>query len=202
MTIKDIDLYRLRAEDLAKYLPEGGCSGARSADELAQMLIGGERKAAECDGIDRRMAEAVDGVLGVDLRLPESDPMQQMVPEKIIELNSPDAGSPIIVTGNSIITHQVLGRVLNAARTRAFVIPVDTMGLTYDNAVAGGFFTPMKVMTALAESGIASRSSARRMVIGGLGSSIRSGIERVTRWTVDLGPVSGYELPLWLLSRQ
>ena len=76
------------------------------------------------------------------------------------------------------------------------------MGLTYDNAVAGGFFTPMKVMTALAESGIASRSSARRMVIGGLGSSIRSGIERVTRWTVDLGPVSGYELPLWLLSRQ
>ena len=46
MTIKDIDLYRLRAEDLAKYLQRAGAP-ARERGRAAQMLIGGG-KAAEC----------------------------------------------------------------------------------------------------------------------------------------------------------
>jgi len=49
MTIEEIDLYWLTAEDLVKYLPEEGCSGAKSARELAQMLIDKKMKAADCD---------------------------------------------------------------------------------------------------------------------------------------------------------
>lgn len=127
--------------------------------------------------------------------------MQQKVPDPLYEYNSPDASSPIIVTGNSIITHQILGLILNAAKVKAFVIPIDTMGFTYDNAVAGGNLSPMKIMTALTGSGIASKSSSKKMIIGGLGASLKGNIERITRWTVDVGPESGYELPLYLLSR-
>ena len=200
MTIEEIDLYWMKAEDLAKYLPEEGC-GAKNAKEFAQMLIDKKLKAADCDKIDKKMAAAIDGVLSVDIRLPESDPMQQKVPEPLYEYNSPDADSPIIVTGNSIITHQILGLILNAAKVKAFVIPIDTMGFTYDNAVVGGNLTPMKVMTALTGSGIASKSSSKKMIIGGLGASLKGNIERITRWTVEVGPESGYELPLYLLSK-
>jgi acetyl-CoA decarbonylase/synthase complex subunit gamma len=201
MVVEEIDLYWLKAEDLAKYLPEGGCGDAKSARELAQALIDKKRNAVDCGDIDKRMAETIDGVLSVDIRLPESDPMQQKVQEKLFEYNSPDADSPIIVTGNSIITHQILGLILNAAKTKAFVIPVDTMGFTYDNAVAGGNVTPMQVMKALTESGISNKNMSRKMIIGGLGSNLKSGIERITRWSVEAGPVSGYELPLYLLRR-
>ncbi len=200
MTIKEIDLYWMKAEDLARYLPEEGC-GAQSAKELAQMLIDKKLKAADCDKIDGKMAEAIDGVLSVDIRLPESDPMQQKVPERLYEYNSPDADSPIIVTGNSIITHQILGLILNAARVKAFVIPLDTMGFTYDNAVAGRNITPMQVMKGLNDSGISNKTPSKRMIIGGLGESLKGSIERVTRWTVEVGPVSGYELPLYLLRK-
>jgi acetyl-CoA decarbonylase/synthase complex subunit gamma len=200
MTIEEIDLYWMKAEDLAKYLPEEGC-GAKSARELAQMLIDKKLKAVDCDKIDRKMAETIDGVLSVDIHLPESDPMQQKVPEKLFEYNSPDADSPIIVTGNSIITHQILGLILNAAKVKAFVIPLDTMGFTYDNAVAGRNITPMQVMKALNDSGISNKTPSKRMIIGGLGEGLKGSIERVTRWTVEVGPVSGYELPLYLLQR-
>jgi len=127
--------------------------------------------------------------------------MQQKVPEKLYEYNSPDSGSPIIVTGNSIITHQILGLILNATRTKAFVIQVDTMGFTYDNAVAGGNVTPMQVMKAITESGISTKNMSRKMIIGGLGGGLKSSIERITRWSVEVGPTSGYELPLYLLKR-
>jgi CO dehydrogenase/acetyl-CoA synthase gamma subunit (corrinoid Fe-S protein) len=201
MVVEEIDLYWLNAEDLAKYLPEGGCGDAESAMELAQALIDKKLIAVDCDTIDKRMAEAIDGVLSVDIRLPESDPMQQKVPEKLFEYNFPDSDSPIIVTGNSIVTHQILGLILNAAKIKAFVIPVDTMGFTYDNAVAGGNVTPMQVMKALTESGISNKNMSRKMIIGGLGSSLKSSIERITRWSIEIGPISGYELPLYLLKR-
>jgi acetyl-CoA decarbonylase/synthase complex subunit gamma len=199
MTVEEIDLYWMKAEDLEKYLPEGGCNGAKSAKELAQMLIDKKLKAADCDKIDKKMAAAIDGVLSVDIRLPESDPMQQKVPEKLFEYNSPDPSSPIIVTGNSIITHQILGLIFNAAKVKAFVVPIDTMGFTYDNACAGGNITPMQVMKALTDSGIMNKASSKKMIIGGLGESLKGNIERITRWTVEVGPVSGYELPLYLL---
>jgi acetyl-CoA decarbonylase/synthase complex subunit gamma len=200
MTVKEINLYRMKAGDLARYLPDEGCNGAKNAKELAQMLIDKKLKASDCDKIDKKMAAVIDGVLSVDIRLPESDPMQQKVPEKLFEYNSPDPSSPIIVTGNSIITHQILGLIFNASKTKAFVIPIDTMGFTYDNAVAGGNVTPMQVMRAINESGILNKASSKKMVIGGLGEGLKSNIERIARWTVEVGPVSGYELPLYLLS--
>jgi hypothetical protein len=201
MVVEEIDLYWLKAEELAKYLPEGVYGDAKNANELAQALVDKKIKAVECDKIDSALAEAIDGVLSVDIRLPESDPMQQKVPEKLFEYNSPDGSSPIIVTGNSIITHQILGLILNAAKTKAFVIPIDTMGFTYDNAVAGGNVTPMQVMKALTESGISNKNMSRKMIIGGLGSNLKGSIERITRWSIEIGPISGYELPLYLLKR-
>jgi CO dehydrogenase/acetyl-CoA synthase gamma subunit (corrinoid Fe-S protein) len=204
MTIEEIDLYKLRAEDLGRYLPAGDSSacGAKSWTEFAQMLIDGKAKASDCGKIEKRMAAAIDAVLSIDIHLPESDPMQQKVPEKLFEYNSPDESSPVLITGNSIITHQILKLIFERSKAKAFVIPVDTIGYTMDNSVVGGAFTPMQVMKAINESGISNRSSGRRALISGLAGEQKSGIERITRWSLEIGPVSGFEIPMYLLSRQ
>lgn len=198
MAIEEIDLYKLKAEDLVKYLP----GQDKDWTEFARKLIDKRAKAVECPKIDKKMAEAIDAVLSIDIRLPESDPMQQKVPEKLFEYNSPDEDSPVLITSNSIITHQILKLIFDRSKAKAFVIPVDTIGYTMDNSVVGGAFTPMLVMKAINDSGIGNKSSARKALISGLAVEQKSGIERITRWSMEIGPVSGFEIPLYLLARQ
>ena len=95
-TIEEIDLYKLNAEDLEKYLPTTGCAscGARNGRDLAKALLEKKVRAVDCNGIEQRMAEAIDSVLSIDVHLPESDPMMQKVPEKLLEHNSPGPDSP------------------------------------------------------------------------------------------------------------
>ena len=204
MTIEEINLYKLTAKDVQRYLPgrERAACGTGSWDEYAQMLVDGTARAAECEEISPRMAAALDAILSLDVHLPESDPMQQKIAEKLIELNSPNESSPVILTGNSIVTHRMLRLIFDAARVPAYAVPVDTNGLTVDNAVAVGAFTPMAVMRAITDSGIAARSSSRRIIIPGLAHASKSAIERITRWTVEVGPVSGFELPMYLLTER
>ncbi len=204
MTVDEIDLYKLGAEDVKKYLPDGERAACGAADwgEYAQMLVDGTARAGECEAIPPRMAAAIDAVLSLDIRLPESDPMQQKVTDRLVEFNSPDESSPVLLTGNSVVTHRILRLIFEAARVPAFVVVVDTNGLTADNAVAAGAFTPMAVMKAIADSGIAGRTLSRRIIIPGLAHASKSAMERTTRWTVEVGPVSGFELPLYLLKEQ
>jgi CO dehydrogenase/acetyl-CoA synthase gamma subunit (corrinoid Fe-S protein) len=198
MTIEEIDLYKLKADDLVKYLP----GQDKGWTEFAQKLIDKKTKATECPKIDKKMAAAIDSMLSIDIRLPESDPMQQKVPEKLFEYNSPDENSPVLITSNSIITHQILKLIFDRSKVKAFVIPVDTMGYTMDNSVVGGAFTPMLVMKAINDSRIANKSSSRKALISGLAGEQKSGIERITRWSLEVGPVSGFEIPMYLLARQ
>jgi acetyl-CoA decarbonylase/synthase complex subunit gamma len=203
MTIEEIDLYKLKAEDIVKYLPEGdsSASGAKSWTEFAQMLIDKKVKAVSCAKIDKKMAEAIDAVLSIDIRLPESDPMQQKVPEKLFEYNSPDENSPVLITGNSIITHQILKLIFERSKVKAFIVPVDTNGYTMDNSAVAAAFTPMATMKAINESGVGNKVSARKAIISSLAADQKSGIERIARWSLELGPVSGFELPLYLLAK-
>lgn len=203
MTIEEIDLHRMGMEELAKYLPEQGCDecGAATAAQMAEKLISGDCQASGCTRIAASLAEKIDKVLSINIHLPESDPAMQKVRERLIEVNAPDESSPVLLTSNSIITIRILKLVLETTGTKAFLVPVDTIGYTVDNAVHESKFTPMAVMRALTDSGILSRSSSRRAVIPGLAADQKGTIERVTRWSLEVGPVSGFELPLYLVTR-
>jgi acetyl-CoA decarbonylase/synthase complex subunit gamma len=204
MTIEEIDLYRLEEKDIKRYLPDGqrAACGAGDWDEFAHKLLDGTARARECEAMDPRMALALDAILSLNIRLAESDPMQQKVTDRLVEFNSPDESSPVLLTGNSVVTHRILQTIFDATRVPAFLVVVDTNGLTADNAVAAGAFTPMAMMRAMEESGITSRSMSRRIIIPGLARDLKGSIERVTRWKVDVGPVSGFELPLYLLKNE
>ncbi len=163
------------------------------------MLLEKRVKASDCK-IDKKLAEVIDAVLTIDLHLPESDPMMQKVPEKLIEHNSPDLTSPVIISGNSVLTHQVLKLIFDTTKVKTYIVPVDTIGYTVDNAVVTNNFTSAGVMRALQESGISLKVSSRKMIIPGLAKDTKGGIERITRWSVEIGPVSGFELPLFIIA--
>ncbi|QLH74599.1 MAG: hypothetical protein HPY73_03465 [Methanomassiliicoccales archaeon] len=203
MVIEEIDLYRLSADVLENYLPtdKSPPEGFGSWGDFAKALTDGKARASDCKKIDGKMAFAMDAVLSIDIHLPESDPMQRKVPEVLFEYNSPDVGSPVLLTSNSVITHQILKLVLDTAKVKAFVIPVDTNGYTLDNAVITGNFTPMGVLKALTDSNIAAKTGAKRAVLPGLAKDLKNNIERATRWSMEVGPVSAFELPLYLLTR-
>jgi len=82
------------------------------------------------------------------------------------------------------------------------MVPVDTQGYTLDNAVTERTFSPMGVMKALMDSGVASKAQTRMLIIPGLASGMEKNIERAARWTVEVGPVSGFELPIFLAAKK
>jgi CO dehydrogenase/acetyl-CoA synthase gamma subunit (corrinoid Fe-S protein) len=204
MTVEEIDLHQLTAEDLAKYLPPEGCKekGFAGSRALSEALVGKKVKASECKGIVPELADAIDGVLSLDLRLPESDPMMNKVEEKLMEINSPDSSSPVLITGNSVITKQILTAIFGKTKVKAYLVPTETLGYTVDNAVNENTFTAMSVLKGIGDSRIASKVDERRLILPGLAETAKSSIERITKWPAEIGPVSGFELPIYLASRK
>jgi CO dehydrogenase/acetyl-CoA synthase gamma subunit (corrinoid Fe-S protein) len=204
MAIEEIDLYQLRAESLTSYLPCDDCGkcGARSCAQLAKDIIAGKGKATACPSISKILAETIDAIAEVRMSLPESDPMLLKTGSCLIELNSPDQDAPVFVTADSIVTVDVLKRIFSRTKVAAFMVPVDTQGYTLDNAVTERTFSPMGVMKALMDSGVASKAQTRMLIIPGLASGMEKNIERAARWTVEVGPVSGFELPIFLAAKK
>ena len=181
----------MTAEDLGKYLPPEGCKekGFAGSRALSEALVGKKVKASECKGIVPELADAIDGVLSLDLRLPESDPMMNKVEEKLMEINSPDSSSPVLITGNSVITKQILTAIFGKTKVKAYLVPTETLGYTVDNAVNENTFTAMSVLKGIGDSRIASKVDERRLILPGLAETAKSS-------------VSGFELPIYLASRK
>jgi CO dehydrogenase/acetyl-CoA synthase gamma subunit (corrinoid Fe-S protein) len=204
MVIEEIDLYQLRAESLVIYLPGDDCGkcGARSCSQLAKDICEGKGKATACPSMKKILAETIDAIAEMRMSLPESDPMLLKTGSGLIELNSPDQNAPVFVTADSIVTVDVLKRIFSRTRVAAFMVPVDTQGYTLDNSVTERTFSPMGVMKALMDSGVASKAQTRKLIIPGLAAGMEKNIERAARWTVEVGPVSGFELPIYLAAKE
>ena len=55
--------------------------------------------------------------------------MINKVEEKLIPINSPDVSSPVLITGNSVITKQILTAIFSTTKVKAFIVPTETLGI-------------------------------------------------------------------------
>ncbi|MFA5312561.1 MAG: (Fe-S)-binding protein [Methanomassiliicoccales archaeon] len=203
MAIEEIDLYQLTPDMIEMYLPGddcGKCTG-KTCSQMAKDILSGKGKASECPKLGRALANAIDSVAGLKISLAESDPMMTMSGEKLVELNSPGEDSPIMITADSSITVPILKRIFAATEVKAFLVPVDTMGYTLDNAVETKNLSPLNVMKAVMDSGLIGRAESKTLIIPGLARSLEKNIERATRYHIEVGPNSGFELPIYLASK-
>ncbi len=117
----------------------------------------------------------------------------------VITIGTPDEGSPVLVTGNSIYTHMVLGTVLDTADMDCYIMSIDTGGHTVDMSVVLNIFSGKEIKKTVYSSGIEKLVEHRSMVIPGFAASLKDEVEKETEWNVLVGPVCGMELPPYLI---
>jgi acetyl-CoA decarbonylase/synthase complex subunit gamma len=204
MVVEKVDFYGMSPADIAKYLPAKDCGscGYETCQEMAVALSEGRAKVKDCPEMAMGMAESLEGALSIKLEVHEADASMSTVKEALVEINSPGPGSPVLITGNAGVTLYVLGLIFSKAPSvSAWVVPTETKGFTVDHAAGMRLMTPMTVMRGLTGSAIAARVDHRTLLLPGLCAGIERQVEQMTRWKVELGPVSGFELPAFLIGR-
>ncbi|MFO7966757.1 MAG: hypothetical protein R6U44_04080 [Archaeoglobaceae archaeon] len=117
----------------------------------------------------------------------------------VITIGDPDEDSPVLVTGNSIYTHMVLGAILASADIDCHILSVDTGGHTVDMSVVLNIFRGEGVKKTVDASDIKKTAGHRVMIIPGFAAYFKDEVERETGWDVLVGPVCGLELPMYLI---
>ncbi|HED00345.1 MAG TPA: hypothetical protein ENN18_08175 [Proteobacteria bacterium] len=195
------DLYPDKV-DFLKYLDQSNCSqcGVFSCEKFIEMMKNGTKTPQECRFLDKKMAYAFELVLEIGKEWPEVPLLTHPRPGSVglVELNRPGPNSLVLISGNNDYTEQVLMTVLGKTRSPFFVIFVNTDGNTVDMSLIYHTFTAERIYNALKETGIEEKVSRRELLIPGFAYSLKEDVEKLTGWTVRVGPVCVAELPLFL----
>ncbi len=119
----------------------------------------------------------------------------------LMELGEPGPGDPVLVTGNSALTQEVLLAVLSTTTSPLFVLFSDTRGDTLDMALILGSFTPGRLKAALERDKVSERAGSSTLVLPGLAASLRDEVASIVGHPVEVGPVCAAELPLFFGDR-
>jgi CO dehydrogenase/acetyl-CoA synthase gamma subunit (corrinoid Fe-S protein) len=184
------------------YLKRTDCAqcGIESCEEFVDALSKGIRQPQDCPFLSKNEAYAFGVALKAKDLWPEVPLLTHSRPSLIglVEINSPDSGSSVLISGNNDYTEQVLLTTLGTTISPFFVIFVDTDGNTVDMAMIYHTLTAERIYKALKETGIQEKAKKREMIIPGFASSLREDIEKLTGWQVTVGPICAAELPLFL----
>lgn len=195
------DLY-LEKVNLKKYLDKTDCAqcGITSCDEFIIALRNGIKKPQDCPFLSKNEVYAFEVVLRVKDLWPDVPLLTHPRPSLVglVELNKPNTGSLVLISGNNEYTEQVLMTVLGTTIGPFFVIFVDTDGSTIDMAMIYQTLTAERVYKALKETEVEKKAGKRELIIPGFAASIKEDIEKLTGWRVRVGPICAAELPLFL----
>jgi CO dehydrogenase/acetyl-CoA synthase gamma subunit (corrinoid Fe-S protein) len=194
----DADLYIDRI-DIEKYLSTEECRkcGAKSCKDLVERLRGGE--SADLSALPVHRAGGIGTALGTDGILPVVPSLQHPRPVDagLFEINEPGPGDPVLVTGNSELTQEVMLAVLSTTTSPFFVLFTDTRGDTLDMAVILKSFTPGRIRKSYEELEVGERCGRGRLVLPGLAEAMGDDIAKAIGREVEVGPVCAAELPLY-----
>lgn len=193
------DLYQDHVEP-ARYLDTLDCQQCgfpscrhwlRSLQEKAVVPTG-------CPSLGPNESHALEVFLALDRILPPVEITQHPIPGALglHEINEPDPTSPVLVTGNSAVTQEVIMAILATTAAPFHVLFVDCQAYTVDMAVILGTFTPSRLDSALKETRLAQRVSHKELLLPGLTAPLKKAMEERTGWQVRIGPVCAGELPL------
>lgn len=194
------DLYLDRI-DLARYAGTETCQVCRvdSLAELLQRLRSGRLCAGRCPHWPRERVEAFRLAIDAGKVLPTIPPLGVPRPAEagLLDLNEPDAVSPVLITGNSRLTHEVLLAVLSTTTAPVRMASVDTQGHTVDMSLVYGTLTPEAIADALSADGSPADGFAGRIILPGLAESLAAAVSELLGRPLEVGPICAAELPLF-----
>jgi len=128
-----------------------------------------------------------------------TDPRKPVAVEPGLKvLGTPDENSPVFFTTNFALTYYTVASDIENSKINAYLIVVDTEGMSVDSGVAGRKLTAEKVADAIKETGIESKVKHRKIIIPGKASRISGEIEELSGWKVQVGPRDSSEISKYL----
>jgi len=196
----EADLYLDRI-DLTRYVETETCQVCRvdSLAELLDRLRSGQLCGGQCPHWPRERVEAFRMAINAGRALPTIPSLEVPSPTEagLFDLNGPTAASPVLITGNSRLTHQVLLAVLSTTTAPMWMVSVDTGGHTVDMSLVYGTLTTEAIAGALRAEDSRTRRLAGRIILPGLAEGLAAPVSRMLDRPVEVGPVCAAELPLF-----
>lgn len=167
-----------------------------SLGELLERLRSGQLSGGHCPHWPRARVEAFRTAIDAGEALPviPSLDVPRPVAPGILDLHGPTAASPVLVTGNSHFTQEVLLAVLSTTTAPMWLVTVDTLGHTLDMSLVFDTFTPAAIANALQA---AAPSFTGRVILPGLADVLAAPVSELLGRPVEVGPVCAAELPLF-----
>jgi CO dehydrogenase/acetyl-CoA synthase gamma subunit (corrinoid Fe-S protein) len=198
------DLYLSRI-DFLRYLPGSDCRecGVSSCAAFLQQLQEGNRRAAACPSLPGHREAALRFALSAHEILPTVPALDLPRPgfHGLLEINSPQGDSPILVSGNSQFTQEVVTTLMAATASPFRLLFVDCRGDTVDMGMIYESFTVAGIRRSLDEAGLVGGRQGLELILPGFASRLREPVERETGCRVRVGPLCIAELPLFLGER-
>lgn len=116
----------------------------------------------------------------------------------LVRIGSPDGDSPVLVTGNYLLTVERVKRALSGLD--AYLLVANSRGINVWCASAGGHFTHHDVVAALKTSGIEALVNHRRVILPQLAATGVEGrlVQQKSGWHVVWGPTYAKDIPRFL----
>ncbi len=193
------DLYLDRI-DLARHAPAATCEVCHvgSLDELLDRLRSGRIAGGQCAHWPRERVEAFRTAIDAGETLPNIPSLDVPRPVEAgpLELNEPTPDSPVLITGNSRLTHEVLLAVLSTTSAPMWMLAVDTAGHTVDMSLVYKTLSAAPIADAIRTGGSADFTG--RIILPGLADSLAAPVSELLDRPIETGPICAAELPLFL----
>jgi acetyl-CoA decarbonylase/synthase complex subunit gamma len=198
------EIYPPEPQELCQFLPETDCGncGFTSCEEFAEAVLEQKVGPHECSDLDHDFADVLGAIAELNKDPIPYNIMMEQAPCELIEINSPDKDSPLLVTCNFRDTVRIMREILELTAAKTFLLPTYTHGYSVDNAVHERMFKAMEVWKAIKENRIEEQLAKPILIIPGLAESERNAIRQITKWDVMVGPVSGFLVPLFIIRNQ
>ncbi len=187
--------------DLARYAGGEVCQVCRvdSLEELVARLRSGAICGGRCPHWPAERVAAFRYALDAGESLPTIPSLDVPRPTEVglFDLNEPDDGSPLLITGNSRLTHDVLLAVLSTTTAPAWLLSVDTGGHTVDMAMVYKTLTAVGIAEAITGHPGLTDGFTGRVLLPGLAESLAEPLSISLGRPVEVGPICAAELPLF-----
>jgi CO dehydrogenase/acetyl-CoA synthase gamma subunit (corrinoid Fe-S protein) len=193
------DLYE-KDIDIKPYVSSTDCRacGFHSRTEFIDKLRAGQLKPSHCKMARMRFLPLLWAARPNEI-LPEVEVLQlpNPVPTGLFPINQPEENSPILVSGNSKLTGEVLTAVLSTTLSPFWYLVVDTDGHTVDMAMVYKALTAERIVQGLFQEKVERIAPESTLFLPGFAASIRDQLAEQSGRPVTVGPVCAAELPIF-----
>jgi acetyl-CoA decarbonylase/synthase complex subunit gamma len=128
-----------------------------------------------------------------------TDPVKPVAVEAgLMEFGKVGPDVPVMYTTNFALTYFTVESDIKQAGVDAYLVVVDTEGMSVQSAVAGRKLTAEKVAEALQEYGVAEKVNHRILISPGMAARISGETEEASGWTIKVGPQDSSGIPKYL----